>query len=106
MDATAIMGGIGLVRGAIELLRDAKDLVPGSQKAKAIELALKQAEQALQHAEVRLADDLGYNLCKCTFPPQVALRAPDGKMICPKCKRDTDEDHKPKLAHAVIGRRR
>jgi len=94
MDATAIMGGIGLVRGAIELLRDAKDLVPGSQKAKAIELALKQAEQALQHAEIRLANDLGYNLCKCTFPPQVALRAPDGKMICPKCKRDTDEDFK------------
>lgn len=59
-------------------------------------LALEQAEQAVQHAKVKLADELGYNLCKCTFPPQIVLRSKTGEMRCPSCERDTNEDDKPK----------
>ena len=80
------------VSTAISMLANSAQLLPNSPERKAALLALQQAEQSIQEAKVRLANDLGYNLCKCTFPPQIALRDKTGAMRCPSCGRDTDED--------------
>jgi len=83
------------VASAITLLTGTAKLLPTSPERKAALLALEQAEQAIQQANVRLAADLGYNLCQCTFPPQIALRTQTGEMRCPSCHRDTNEDYAP-----------
>jgi hypothetical protein len=90
---------IGLLKNAIGLAKDANDLVSDSPKRRAAEIALTQAEQQLRLAESRAAQELGYNLCQCSFPPQIALLQPDGSKRCPKCGRDTDEDTGPVGIH-------
>ena len=90
------------VSSAITLLINTAKLLPSSPERKAALLALQQAEQAIQEANVRLADDLEYNLCKCTFPPQIALRTKTGEMRCPSCRRDTNEDYESR--RVVFGR--
>jgi hypothetical protein len=47
---------------------------------------LAQAEQVLVAPNVKLAHDLGYELCKCTFPPQIMLWNEEmGATVCNRC---------------------
>ena len=82
---------LSLARNALGLLKDAKDALPDSEKP-AIEAAIQQAEQSFKIAEAKAAEELGYLLCQCTWPPQIALRQPDGLYRCPNCRRDVTED--------------
>jgi hypothetical protein len=92
MSLSAFNEVLSSLGGAIGLLTKVKDLLPDSPEKREAEISIQQAEQAVQHAEVKLAEELDYNLCKCTFPPQIALRRLDGAEICPKCGRDTRDD--------------
>lgn len=76
------------------MLCKAKNLLPDSPEKRAAELAIKQAEMVIRHAEVKLADELDYSLCRCIFPPQICLLH-DGVEKCPKCGRDSSQ----KLPH-------
>jgi hypothetical protein len=94
MDMSKIIEGLGIAKGAVELLKGAKDLLPDSPKKKAAEQSLRLAEQTFRIAETEVAQELGYHLCECTWPPQIALRQPDGLRRCPGCGRDTNEDYR------------
>ncbi len=83
---------IEFLKNAIGLVKDANDLAADSPKRQAAEFALAQAEQQLRLAESRAAAELGYDLCQCTFPPQIALLKPDGNKYCPNCGRNTEDD--------------
>jgi len=73
MDATAISTFINAGRSAISLFKEVKELLPdGKQKTEAIN-KIEEAERALQIAEAKAAKEMGYQLCKCTFPPQIML---------------------------------
>ena len=85
---------LSLVKNALGLVKDAKDILPDSKKP-AVETALFQAEQSLKIAEAQAAEELGYLLCKCTWPPQIALLQPNGAERCPNCGRDVSADLKP-----------
>jgi hypothetical protein len=70
-------------------------MLPQAQQ-KAVDAALEQADKAAQIAEAEMAKGLGYELCTCTFPPQIMLLCRDGTMHpraaelhrCPACCRE------------------
>lgn len=81
-----IKAGFDLLRQGIGFAKDAKDLLPSGEKKASAEKSLEEAEKASRLAEVQLAKAMGYELCQCTFPPQIMLRVGDD-IQCPSCKR-------------------
>jgi hypothetical protein len=86
------------IRSAIGLVKDAKDLLPADDKRDAaISQALVTAESSSKIAEAEIAKALGYELCKCAFPPTIMLtvgelegRPKTGPVYeCPKCGYNT-----------------
>jgi hypothetical protein len=82
MDLSSITEIFGMIRGALGLAKDAKDLLPAHQQ-KPIEEALHKAELAAMTAEAKLAMELGYHLCRCTWPPQIMTRMSRGILDLP-----------------------
>lgn len=95
--AAAIKTAFESLRSAIGLVKDVRSLGGGSeQQQKAIDVALTTASSSTAIAEAEVAKALGYELCKCEFPPTpmltVGYRTPYGKGTvvetvyeCPKC---------------------
>jgi len=94
--AGALKSTFDALRSAMGLLKDAKELLPsGDQRQAAISQALVTAESSSKIAEAEIAKALGYELCKCQFPPtpmltvgsidipQMKLRGP--VFECPRC---------------------
>jgi hypothetical protein len=86
------------LRSAISMVREAKgsrDADQGKEETKLIEAALEKASAATAIAEAEVAKALGFELCKCQFPPIPMLTVghidnPNAKMVgpvyeCPKC---------------------
>jgi hypothetical protein len=76
-DLASIAETFGLLRSALALVKDAKDVLPKHQQ-KAVDETLQKADQAAKIAEANLAQGLGYQLCQCTWPPQIMLRTSSG----------------------------
>jgi hypothetical protein len=58
------------LRSAMGLLKDAKELLPpGDQRGTVISQALVTAESSSKIAELEMAKALGYEFCRCEFPP-------------------------------------
>jgi hypothetical protein len=86
-------------RSALGFVKDARDLIPEGENKEAASEALENAEKAAVVAEAQIAQALGYELCRCEFPPTPMLRvgymAPWGDRKggpvheCPKCEQDT-----------------
>jgi len=87
------------LRSAMGLLKDAKELLPpGDPRQTAISQALVTAESTSKLAEAEIAKALGYELCKCEFPPAIMLTVGrhndrsghSGPVYeCPKCGDNT-----------------
>ena len=98
--AAAVKAAFDSLRSAIGLLRDARSIAGGTeQQNKALDQALDHAERSAVIAEAEVAKALGYQLCKCAFPPTIMLTvgyrsgrpASDTGPVfeCPKCGFDT-----------------
>jgi hypothetical protein len=77
-------------KSGIELLKSAWSLLPKGANKDAIAHKIEEAEQALERADAKLAKELGYKLCECTFPPKPMLWNEARKLfICqnPDCGR-------------------
>lgn len=88
--------GIDMLRGAVGLVRDVQSALPEGDKKQAVEEALAQSESQIKIAEAQIAKGLGYELCKCQFPPTPMLtvgyrtRGEGGTVYeCPICKMNT-----------------
>jgi transposase-like protein len=89
-----------MLRELVALFKDLKSTSPDNEeKNEAIETALQKAERTLRVAEAQVAQTLGHELCRCTFPPQIALSSGfvKGTQVqrwrCPSCKKGwPDED--------------
>lgn len=58
----------------LSILKQAADLLPkGNKKCEQLDQAVARAEEALRRNESAIAKELGFHLCKCTFPPQIML---------------------------------
>jgi hypothetical protein len=71
-DMSSIAEAFGLLRSALGLVKDAKEILPKHQQ-KVVDETLQKANQASQVGEAKLASELGYQLCQCTWPPQIML---------------------------------
>jgi len=58
---------------ALDLLKAAGSLLPKSAKRAEMEQKITAAEDALKRADAALAQKLGFQLCQCTYPPQIML---------------------------------
>lgn len=87
--ADAVKATVEAIRAAWTAIRDI-----GATAPDLVEKALREAEAAAQAAEAQLATALGYELCRCEFPPTPMLLAGyrlNGEPVhkCPKCSHDT-----------------
>ena len=88
-----------LLRSAVGLASDVTKALPEGTRKEAAIKSLLEAEKAAQIAEASVAQALGYELCKCAFPPtpmlRIGYRMPRGLaqtefiFECPKCKQHT-----------------
>lgn len=89
MDLTSFTSAVTLVREVIQLLGQVKNLLPSDPKRQEAERRLEEAERSLRLAEAKVATELGYQLCKCTWPPQIMISKGfneyDEIFECPKC---------------------
>lgn len=75
-----------IAKSAVELGKEAKSLLPNSEEKEQIELRLEDVEKELRIAEASTAKELGYDLCQCSFPPQIMLfNNEKGATVCPNC---------------------
>lgn len=70
--AGAVKAVFDSLRGAVGLIKDVKDALP-ADKQQAATLVLETSERQIAIAEAEIAQALGYQLCQCTFPPQIML---------------------------------
>lgn len=76
---------IDVSKSIVGLLKDFRDLAPAPKQSEIAE-KIEQAEKELSLAESATAKELGYDLCQCTFPPQIMLyKAEQGATVCPVC---------------------
>ena len=98
--ATALKTAFDSIRSAIGMVKDVRSLGGGSeQEQKAIDTALATASSNTAIAEAEIAKALGYELCKCEFPPTPMrtvgyINLPAYKRAgqvyeCPKCGYNT-----------------
>ena len=97
---TELISAIQLGREAFSFTKDLiKETVPESQQKRIAMEKVEEAEKALKLAEAKVAQELKYHLCRCTFPPQIMLdisqRGSDPLFECPRCKRTEHMGHGP-----------
>ncbi len=93
---SAIKTTFDALRSAIGLVKETKELLPKGETTATITAALATAESSSRIAEAEVAKALGYELCKCQFPPTPMLtvgyhtrsqshRPGSPVFECPKC---------------------
>lgn len=98
MDFTDLADYIRVSKDALDLLKGALSLMPKDAQRDEIERKLVAAEDALRRSDAQLAKELGYQLCKCTFPPQIMLwKQLQSRFACPnpECGRTFDPNPPP-----------
>jgi hypothetical protein len=86
MDLSSLTEYISGTKGILDIAKSVRDLLPSGPKREEFERELNRAEEALKRSDAKLAKDLGYNLCQCTFPPQPMLRRVQEKaFVCDAC---------------------
>ena len=67
--AEAVRSGLSILRTALGIANDAKELLPDGDQKKRVGDVLEIAARRLRDGEAAIADALGYQLCRCQFPP-------------------------------------
>ena len=79
--------------------------MPDSKNKDVISQSLDNADKAIKLAEVQVAQALGYQLCMCTFPPQIMLSKGykehnyhnEEEFICSNCGKSNIKPPPPRL---------
>ena len=99
-DLKAFSEGVSLLGSVLSTVKSFIDILPKREK-KEVSQKLVEVEQKLQVAEAQIAKGLGYELCRCTWPPQIMLHAGDveygERFRCPACGRVVSPDDMPHL---------
>lgn len=98
--------GVSLLGESIGLIKKTKDLLPESKEKDAISKSLIEADKAARLAESQIALALGYELCQCTFPPQIMLSNGykeveyhhEEEFVCAKCNKSSIEPSSKPMA--------
>jgi len=92
-DLDLLKGAFQMARVGLSLVRDTKDLVSAGPVREKANTKIAEAERTFNLAEVQIARALNYQICQCTFPPQIMLS--QGRhhkynaevFVCPECQR-------------------
>lgn len=99
-DLRSVTDGISLLGSVLSTVQAAVDILPKREKEEASKQLLE-VEKNLRAAEAQIAKGLGFELCKCTWPPQIMLLVGDveygEKFCCPACGRVVSPDGMPPL---------
>ncbi len=80
---------INTIKAVLSALKKAKDLLPDGAEKKSVQQSLEAAERDCKLAEAQIAQALRYQLCRCTFPPQImrsiGYRQNREHFECPVC---------------------
>jgi hypothetical protein len=90
MESANIIEYLGAAKLVVDLFKAVRSELPKGSRSTQIAAQIERAEQALRASEAKLAKELGYKLCDCTFPPQIMLWHERKQIrICPnrKCGR-------------------
>jgi hypothetical protein len=63
--------GLTTLTEAIGLVHSANDQLPAGEPQKAIQQKVEEAERLIQAGHAAVGQSLGFQLCHCTWPPQV-----------------------------------
>ena len=92
--------GISVLGSLVFTIKSVIDMLPKREKEAASQ-KLVEVEEKLQIAEAQIAKGLGYEICRCTWPPQIMLHAGEAeygeKFRCPACGRVISPDDMPPL---------
>jgi hypothetical protein len=99
-DLKTFSEGISVLGSVVSTIKSVIDILPKRERVE-VSQKLVEAEEKLQIAEAQIAKGLGYELCKCTWPPQIMLRAGEAeygeRFRCPACGRVVSPDDMPPL---------
>jgi hypothetical protein len=73
MDFLDLKDYVSMMKDAVDLFKSAYTVLPKGAQRDEIEKRVLAADALLKRSDARLARDLGYVLCKCTFPPTPML---------------------------------
>jgi hypothetical protein len=99
MDMADLNEFFSAAKGALDVFRGVKELLPDGAGAEDAQKQIELAEEALQASKAKLAQSLNYHLCQCTFPPQIMLSEGyhdkhDAEVFrCPKCKKQEPSEY-------------
>ena len=91
MDLESFKVAFELGSKALTMIKQVKELHPQGPQREVAEKAIVDAESAFRIAEAKAAQELGYELCQCTWPPQIKLLVAGGNHKCPKCGHQRDQ---------------
>ena len=100
MDFTDLKDYVSLTKDALDLLKAGYSALPkGEQRDKAEKVVMRAAD-LMARSDAKLAKDLGYRMCQCTFPPQPMLwRQSEGVFACqrPECGHAISRNRQPNV---------
>jgi len=88
MDIAAFTTALALAKQGMDILRGIRDLMPDSKEKEHASKLLDQADHSFRIAEAQAAQQLGYMICQCTWPPQICVGTSQNGFRCPKCNSD------------------
>lgn len=92
--------GISILSPLVSMIKSIVDMLPKREKEVASQKIIE-VEEKLQIAEAQIAKVLGYEICRCTWPPQIMLHAGEAeygeKFRCPACGHVISPDDMPPL---------
>jgi hypothetical protein len=65
--------GLDTIKTAVGMVKEAKDMLPNGEQKDKTARALEDAALKLAEGESAVAQALGFNLCRCEFPPTPML---------------------------------
>lgn len=85
--------GLTTLKEAIALVHSANDQLPAGEPRKAIQQKIEKAERTIRVGHAAMGQSLGFQLCHCTWPPQVMASSHYSnetqveQFTCPNCGR-------------------
>ncbi len=108
MDMNEISNYLRSAKDALDIVKSTLGLLPRGPGADKVEERIATAETALKASEAELAKALGYQLCQCTFPPQIMLWQQSQQLqVCSRCGNTVDPARRatwgrgPRQTHAI-----
>ena len=103
----AFTKGLMALRGSLDVLKSAKDHLPAGEQKDLVEKKIEEADHSLRMANAEMGQSLGFQLCQCTWPPQLMVsvgyleKDHVEQLKCPNCGKVVSLPGRPKPGEKV-----